>query len=92
MHSKEMNEKVGYKSMADWLDAANNSIRKPIPVLESIVNDCPDNTSNEFGKFKGILLGRKIGALQDVAEWFNGIDLEEIRKQNVELFELKAPQ
>ena len=89
MHSKEMNEKVSYKTMSDWLDVAQNSMRKPIPVLEAVIKNCPDQKSDEYMEFKGILLGRKVGALKDVALWFSGINLEEIRKQNADMFALK---
>jgi len=81
-----VNEEV---SMSAWLARANNSVRRPIVIFEKIVNECPNKNSNEFKRLNGVLLGRKVGALLDVASWFNGIDVEEIRKQNADLFNLK---
>lgn len=89
MNSNELKEKTGNEAMSDWLDRANNSVRKSVAVFEVILNECPNKNSNEFRSLNAVLLGRKIGVLLDVASWFDGIDVEKIRKQNADLFNLK---
>jgi len=90
MSNNELKETIGNEPILVWLDRANNSVRKSIAVFETILNECPDKKSNEFHRLNAVLLGRKVGALMDVASWFDGIDVEEIRKQNADIFNLKV--
>lgn len=92
MSNNELKEKIANEAMVIWLDSANNSVRKPVAVLETILHECPDKKCTEFQRLNAVLLGRKVGALLDVASWFNGIDLEEIKKCNAELFDLKMTE
>ncbi|MCF6203434.1 MAG: hypothetical protein L3J59_07155 [Methylococcaceae bacterium] len=89
MSNNKLKETIGNEEMSEWLDRANNSVRKSVAVFEVILNECPNKKSNEFHHLNAVLLGRKVGALLDVASWFDGIDVEKIRKQNADLFNLK---
>ena len=90
MSKNRVKEIAGNEAMSAWVARANNSVRKPVAIFEAVLNECPEKKSDEFKRLNGVLLGRKVGALLDVASWFDGIDVEEIRKQNADIFNLKV--